>query len=34
MNDYVNFAVDVEFVLGDVVLQLFKAGRKWVNRER
>ena len=34
MIDFVNFAVDVEFVLGHVVLQISKAGRKSVNRER
>ena len=34
MIDYVNFAVVVKFVLGDVVLQRCKAGRKWVYRER
>ena len=31
MIDYAKFAVDVEFAL---VLQIYKAGRKWVNRER
>ena len=34
MIDFVNFAADVEFVLGDVALQICKAGRMWVNRER
>ena len=37
MIDFVNFAVDVDVdfaVLGHVVLQIYKAGRKSVNRER
>ena len=34
MIDFVNFAVDIEFVLGHVVLQISKASKKSVNRER